>query len=153
MADQRRFDWQFEFMVLIIGICFVVLQTWPVRNEIVYFNVIISDTLHTHLHSITFCTHKLNWFTVWGGRAGRRANPGKCCKSELFPAGGAVFWVGPLAPADQPLCSGNNTVEENILKLKKCSKCVDLHLKVIANKIVWSSPSGLELSILHLRKK
>ncbi len=39
MADQRRFDLQFEFMVLIKRVCFVVLQTWSIRKDTGYFNV------------------------------------------------------------------------------------------------------------------
>lgn len=41
MADQRRFDLQFEFMVFIIRVCLVMLQTGPKRNHnhciIMYF--------------------------------------------------------------------------------------------------------------------
>lgn len=108
MADECRFDLQLEFVLLIVSVYFVVLQTWSVRDKVILFDC--KSTFWIAHHKIII-TQKRNGFTVWEGRGGHTADPERCYTSKLVPAHGEVFGVGSLAPVDQPLCSGNSTAD------------------------------------------
>lgn len=108
MADECRFDLQLEFMLLIVRVGFVVLQTRSVRDEVILFD---RKSTFWIAHQKIIITQKRNLFTVWEGRVGHTADPERCYMSKQVPAHGEVFGVGSLAPADQPLCSGNSTAD------------------------------------------
>lgn len=62
MTDQRRFDLQFEFVVFIIHVCLVVLQTGSERNQnpcvVVYFgklHYIVQITGKKHYNKNLLC--------------------------------------------------------------------------------------------------
>lgn len=61
MADECRFDLQLEFMLLIVRVGFVVLQTRSVRDEVILFDR--KSTFWIAHHKIII-TQKRNVFTV-----------------------------------------------------------------------------------------
>lgn len=107
MADQCRLDLQLEFMLLIIRVCFVVLQTWSVGDEVILFDY--KSTFWMYFESLLGRKEKV--FTVWEEIVGRMEDQERWYMSKGVPAGGAVFGVGSLAHVHQPLCSGSNTAD------------------------------------------
>lgn len=61
MADECRLDLQLEFMLLIIRVCFVVLQTRSVRDKVISFDC--KSTFWIAHHKIIII-QKRNVFTV-----------------------------------------------------------------------------------------
>lgn len=146
VVDQRWFDLQFEFMLFIVRVCLVMLQTGPERNQkpgvVIYF-----CKLH---HTDQFTFGGPNDFTVWKGRGSHKASTGKCCTSEWFLADGAAFGVEWLVPADPPRCSNNRTAVKKRSHISLLM--VMINIKVV--KVIDSGiPNGLKWSILHLRGK